>query len=227
MLRCVRVQLRRKGYVRGGQRSVRAFTLVEMLVVFLLSSIVLGLFFDMFYSGSLRFWGVMGRIEGEQAIRILLARLRHELKTSVGLVDISKQGRQLTIPLINMMKTTGDDSESAVYFMQYEYEPVEKSILVRRLDASGTVVNQRLWLGGRAPIENFICFSTSENDRILFQYYRVIIEVDYFDIKLRDKIKAASDGGGRRKLIHATCTVYPRRINMELRIEVPQEGGTL
>ena len=207
----------------------RGFTLAEVLVVFLISAIVLALFYDMHFTAMIRYWAVTRRIEGEQAVRILLTRIRQELRAAVGLVTIDKQGKQLTIPLrdsFNVGKDEQGNEVPLIYQSQYEFNPAEKTIIYRKLDAQGNVVEQRLWLGGRAMIENFLCMATSENDRILFQYYRVIIEVDYYDVKAKDR-KKVMRGEARGKLIHATCTVYPRFINQELRIEVPQEGGCL
>ncbi len=211
------------------RKRKKGFTLVEMLVVFLISAIVLALFYDMHFMSMIRYWAVTRRIEGEQAVRILLTRIRQELRAAVGLVTIDKQGKQLTIPLRDSFRV-GKDAQGnevpLIYQSQYEFDPAEKTIWYRKLDAQGSVIEQRLWLGGRAMIENFLCMATSENDRILFQYYRVIIEVDYYDVKAKDRKKVLhkqADG----KLIHATCTVYPRFINQELRIEVPQEGGCL
>jgi len=211
------------------RRRSRAFTLAEILVVFLISAIVLNLFYDLHFGSMIRYWAVTRRLEGEQAVRILLTRIRQELRAAVGLVTIDKQGKQLTIPLRDPVKAMRDGQGNEVpliYQSQYEFDPSEKTIIVRKLDASGTVVEQRLWLGGRAMLENFLCMATSENDRILFQYYRVVIEVDYYDVKTSDR-KKLMRGQGASKLIHATCTVYPRFINQELRIEVPQEGGVL
>lgn len=212
--------------MRGpSMRRRRGFTLAEMLVVFLVSTIVLTLFYDLHFGSMIRYWAVTRRIEGEQAVRILLARIRQELRSTVGLAQIDKQGRQITIPLMDPSRRTEDGSPQ-FYYHQYEFDGVEKTIVFRKLDASSSVISSSLWLGGRAMLENFLCMATSENDRILFQYYRVIIEVDYYDIKARDK-RTLKPGERPAKLIHATCTVYPRRINQELRIDVPQEGGCL
>ena len=210
-------------------RGKRGFTLVEMLIVFLISAVVLGLIYDMHFTSMIRYWVVTRRIEGEQAVRILLTRIRQELRAAVGLVTIDKNGKQITIPLRDpntLVEDSSGNKTPKIYQSQYEFKPSDNTIVFRKLDAQGSVEEERLWLGGRAMLENFLCMATSENDRILFQYYRVIIEVDYYDVKASERKKVLR-GKSRGKLIHATCTVYPRFINQELRIEVPQEGGCL
>lgn len=197
-----------------------------MLVVFLISTIVLGLIFDLHHTGLMRFLGVSNRLQGEQAIRILLTRVRHELRSTIGLVRIDEHGRRFTIVLRDNSQTmdNGSGQEVAlVYQMQYEFDPDTNSIMMRRLDAAGSLIRERPFLGGDVKIHSLFCMDTSENNRILFQYYRVILELEYYDIKLGKKKNSGSD----RKIIHTTCTVYPRFINQELRIEVPQEGGAL
>ena len=197
-----------------------------MLVVFLISTIVLGLIFDLHRTGMMRFLGVSNRVQGEQAVRILLTRVRHELRSAIGLVRIDQNGRQFTIPLRDSSKTMDNGAGQEVplvYQMQYEFNPDTNSVMMRRLDAAGSLVTERLFLGGYMRVHSLFCMDTSENNRILFQYYRVILELEYYDIKLGKK----QNTGGDRKIIHTTCTVYPRFINQELRIEVPQEGGAL
>ena len=86
---------------------------------------------------------------------------------------------------------------------------------------------QKLWLGGNNQIMRFKCYDTGENERILFQYYRVIIELDHYEVKMKDAIAHVPTAEEiARDSVHLTTTIYPRRVNMELRIEVPQEGGS-
>ena len=198
-----------------------------MLVVFLISTIVLGLIFDLHHTGLMRYMGVSNRVQGEQAVRILLTRVRHELRSAIGLVRIDQNGRHSTMLLLDSSKTMDNGAGQEVplvYQMQYEFNPDTNSVMMRRLDAAGSLVTERPFLGGDMKVHSLFCMDTSENNRILFQYYRVILELEYYDIKLGRKKK---DSGGDRKIIHTTCTVYPRFINQELRIEVPQEGGAL
>lgn len=212
--------------IRQQNKKKKAFTLIEMLVVFLISTIVLGLIFDLHHTGLMRFLGVSNRIEGEQAVRILLTRIRHELRSAIGLIRIDQNGQQFTIPLRDNEKTMDNGSGQEVpliYQMQYQFDSDSNSVQIRRLDAAGSIVWERPFLGGDMKLHSLFCMDTSENNRILFQYYRVILELEYYDIKLAKK----ANTGGNRKIIHTTCTVYPRFINQELRIEVPQEGGAL
>lgn len=207
-------------------KNKKAFTLIEMLVVFLISTMVLGLIFDLHHTGVMRFLGVSNRIEGEQAVRILLTRIRHELRSAIGLIRIDQNGQQFTIPLRDNEKTMDNGSGQEVpliYQMQYQFDADSNTVQIRRLDAAGSIVWERPFLGGDMKLHSLFCMDTSENNRILFQYYRVILELEYYDIKLAQK----ANTGANRKIIHTTCTVYPRFINQELRIEVPQEGGAL
>ncbi len=212
-------------------------TLVEILFVMILTSIVMILFYGMFTSTSIRAVGLQKRADGQEAVRILLARIRQELKSAIGLVDIQKNGRILTIPLED--RSREPDDLRRFYYSQYEYNPDQKEVIYRKLNRQrGGPLEERLWLGGKTQILNFYAFATSENERILFQYYRVVLELDHFDVKLKPKKtkeELAASGGGYvdpadlnpREVVHSITTVYPRRVNMELRIEVPQEGGSI
>lgn len=200
---------------RGG------FTLVEMIVVFCLTAIVLTLLYDAFYTGAIRNWLVARKVEGQMAIRILLTRLRLELKSAIGTVFIEKNGQMMTIPLEN--QTTARDDPNRLYFSQYEFDEEKHSIVYRKFGPrgpEGPPIEERVWLGGRSEIQNFLCIDTTENEQILFQYYRVMIELTHYDVKTSQR---KLESGEKRELITVQTTVYPRRVNMELRIEVPQD----
>ena len=213
------------------------FTLVEMLFTMILMTIVMVLFNEVFSGTSLRVVGVGKRADGQETVRILCARIRQELKSAMGLVEIQQNGRMLTIPLED--RRFPPDHLNRYYYSQYEYLPDQKEIIYRKLnrDKAGPL-EERLWLGGKTQVLNFYCTATSENERILFQYYRVIVQIDHFDVKLKPKKTKeeleAEDSAitdpekvDRHDIVHTTTTVYPRRVNMELRIEVPQEGGSI
>jgi prepilin-type N-terminal cleavage/methylation domain-containing protein len=205
----------------------RAFTLVEIVVVLILMGITLVILYQIFYQMAFRQLAVQKRAEGQMAVRILLVRLRHELKRAIGVVHIANQNQLIRIPLEDRSKKS--DDQSRYYFMEYEFRKERNSIMVRRMDRDpNNVVSEYLWLGGQNQIMRFKCYDTGENERILFQYYRVIIEVDHYEVKMRDTLaaKAVSEEERKKEYVHLTTTVYPRRVNMELRIEVPQEGGS-
>lgn len=204
----------------------RGFTMAEMMVVMILMGITLVILYQIFYAMAYRQVAVQKRAEGQMAVRILLVRLRHELKRAVGVVTIGKQNQLIQIWLEDPSKKR--DDLDFHYFMEYEYMPDKKSIVVRRLNYDKKVVSESLWLGGDNQIMRFKCFDTGENERILFQYYRVIIEIDHYEVKMRDAVSAAPSNGQEEKkdYVKLTTTIYPRRVNMELRIEVPQEGGS-
>ncbi len=203
----------------------RAFTLVEVLIVFFLASLVLAALYDFYYGGMLRWWVVSRKLKGEQAVRILLSRMRYELRSAVAPVVIEKEGQMISIPLRDPRRPPSDPMH--FYFSQYEFDPENQRIIYRKYDSKGLAsspVEERPFLGGDTPIVRFFCTDTSENERILFQFYRVTVELSYYDITFKSRSRSSS--GGREdeaKTITVTTTVYPRRVNMELRIEVPQE----
>ena len=202
----------------------RAFTLVEIVVVLILMGITLVILYQIFYAIMFREVAVQKRAEGQMSVRILLVRMRYELKRAIAVVHISKQNQMIQIPLADDSRKV-DDLEH-FYFMEYEYLPEKQSIVARRLDHDKKVVEERLWLGGENQIMRFKCYDTGENERILFQYYRVIIELGHYEVKMRDTVQQPGTEAEKKDSVQLTTTVYPRRVNMELRIEVPQEGGS-
>lgn len=204
----------------------RAFTIAEIFIVFILLAITLTILYQMFYQQMLRATKVVMRAEGQQSVRLLLMRLRQELKRAIEPVQIDEKREKVTIPLEDWSKPN-DDPERR-YFMEYEYVPANTQITVRKLNRTKEVVEERIWLGGKSQITKFKIYDTGVNERILFQYYRVIVEVSHYEIKMRPELKdrQLSEEERKKEEVNLTTTVYPRRINMELRIEVPQVGGS-
>jgi type II secretory pathway pseudopilin PulG len=211
--------------VKLRRASSRGYTVAEITIVLILMGITLVILFTVFNQLMKRGVGVQKRAEGQMAVRTLLVRLRHELKRAISVVTIAKQNQLLQIPLEDVSKKK-DDPER-FYFKEYEFAKEQSSIIVRHLNVDKKVVEEHLWLGGGNEIVRFKCFDTGENARILFQYYRVILEIDHYELKMRDTNAGGTVAADQRKdVVHLTTTVYPRRVNMELRIEVPQEGGS-
>lgn len=205
-------------------RRRSGFTVMEITVVLILMGITLVILYQIYYGLAFRSVAVQKRAEGQMAVRILLMRLRHELKRAVGVVSIGKQNQLIQIWLEDPSKKR--DDLDFHYFMEYEFVPEKSSIVVRRLNHDKKEVESSLWLGGNNQILRFKCFDTGENERILFQYYRVIIEIDHYEVKMRDTAQGPTGGEEKKETVKLTTTIYPRRVNMELRIEVPQEGGS-
>lgn len=208
----------------------RAHTLVEILVVFALSAVCLGILYDMWHTGWFRVMGVSRRAEGEMAVRILLARVRQELRHAIAPVEASNFGTSsLAIPLLDPVRERDDPLRR--YYSKYIFDKETSTIVYEKWPADsldqGAPVERRTWLGGNTPVAEFQVRHTSENERILFQYYRVIVDVSYYDVKIKDSGKGADAQRDPANLISISATVYPRRINQELRIEVPQEGSYL
>lgn len=214
------------------RRRRRGYTLVEMLIVFLLSAICLGVLYQLYYQGVLRATSVTTRVEGEMAVRILLARLRQELRHAIRPVEISNfEATSLAIPQLNPTGSDEDPRNPRLYYTKYTFDREKRQILFEKWPGSslgeGEPLERRIWMGGDTPVHSFVVEHTSDNERILFQYYRVIVKVAYFDVKIKDKGRVVDGTTEPANLIHVSTTVYPRRINQELRIEVPQEGGFL
>ncbi len=214
----------------GPRPRRRGFTLIEILIVFVLSAICLSVLYDMYYSGAIRVGFATRKVEGEIAVRILLARIRQELRHAVAPVVASSFGTStLAIPLLDPSR--GNDDPLRRYYSKYTFNREQQTILYEKwpMDSldMGEPAERRIWLGGQTPVDKFQVRHTSENERILFQYYRVIVDVAYYDVKIKDFKQAADGQGDPKNLIQLSTTVYPRRINQELRIEVPQDGSLL
>lgn len=206
-------------------RKRSGFTLIEMVVVMILTGITLVILYQIFHGLMFRSVAVQKRAEGQMAVRLLLVRLRHELKRAVSVVWIAKANQLIQIPLEDRSRKLEDPER--YYFKEYEYSKEHGSIMVRKLNRDKKLIEEHLWLGGDNHILKFKCFDTGENERILFQYYRVIVEVEHYEVKMRDTgQKKPTLEEQKKDSVLLTTTVYPRRVNMELRIEVPQEGGS-
>lgn len=214
------------------RRRRRAYTLVEMLLAFTLSSVCLVILYELYYGLMVRINAVNRRVEGEMAVRILMARLRQELRHSIRPVEIANfPETSLAIPLINPEGDDEDPSNPRLYFSKYIFDRDKNRITFEKWPGTGLdqgePLERRIWMGGATPVHSFAIEHTGENERILFQYYRVIVKIAFYDVKIKDKGRRVDTEGEPTNLIHVSTTVYPRRINQELRIEVPQEGGFL
>jgi len=208
------------------RKGLRGFTLVEFIVVLTLLGLTLIILYQIFYGMVWRTVAIQKRAEGQQAVRILLVRLRQELKRASEVVQIEKSNQLIRIPLENPAYKPSDPLRH--YFTEYEHLPDKAEIVVRTLDREKKVVEERLWMGGLSQILRFKCYDTGPNERILFQYYRVIVELDHYEVKMSQVAPRQGRVEEEKKdVVHLTTTVYPRRVNMELRIEVPQEGASV
>lgn len=210
----------------------RGFTLVEILIVFGILAAALLAIFELNQILWKRITHARRRAEGEMAVRILMARLRQELRHASRPVTISNLDRQiLAIPLVDATVEEGEDpSRPREYISEYEFRPEQKEIWYRKYslaeyspEGGGTPLEERLWLGGNTPVAEVSIEHTDEEKRILFQFYRVMVKISYYDLKFKKTQGQADSSEDTSRLLHAATTVYPRRINQELRIEVPQD----
>jgi hypothetical protein len=214
------------------RRRRLAHTLVEMLLVFALAAMTLVLLYQLYYTVSIRYAAVSRRVEGEMAVRILMTRIRQELRHAIRPVEISNFGvTTLAIPLLDPSGSDETPSHPRLYYSKYTFDQEKRQILYERWPATsldqGEPLQRRIWMGGETPVRELSVEHTGENERILFQYYRVIVRVAFFDVKIKKSRRQADGKKNSENLIHVSTTVYPRRVNQELRIEVPQEGGFL
>lgn len=212
------------------RRRRRGHTLVEMLVVFTLSAICLGILYQLYFGSWKRYIAVARKMEGEAAVRILLTRMRQELRHAIAPVVATDSGTtSVAIPLIDPRLERDDPMFR--YWSKYSFDREEQTILYQKYPGdeldTGTPVEERFWLGGKTPVDRFVVRDSSERERILFQYYRVVVELSYFKVRIKDEGKGADAQRRPENLIHVANTVYPRRVNQELRIEVPQDGSFL
>ena len=98
-------------------------------------------------------------------------------------MQVEKSNQLLRIPLED--RTRKLDDPERYYFSEYEYLPSSHDMMVRKLDREQHRLEERLWLGGNNQVFKFKCYDTGENERILFQYYRVIIDLEHYEIKMK------------------------------------------
>ena len=168
---------------------------------------------------------------GQQAVRLLLTKLRQELKGAVkvyiptgprGANDSELGDHQFSetrndILVIQMGRTNIRDYSG--YTVQYEFLRDKKAILYKEFKNGNELLKERMFLGGNTQILGFHVRQTDKTEQILIQKHKVDVEIEYFDTA-----KQGSGSRGQEMIIplRANLTVYPRPINMLLRIDVPQ-----
>jgi hypothetical protein len=210
----------------------KAFTLVEMLIGFLLAMCIMGVFYFMHGTYQYRLVRVMQKSQGQQAVRLFLTKLRQELKESLAVYipaggppsgDFANLPYDYTGPandVILLMLGRSELHDHPDYVIKYEYIKDKKAIRFSEYANKNQLLGTpRLFLAGNNQILGFHAQQTGLNEQILTQKCRVDVEVEYFDTA---KVKDYGQANKRVVPMKANLSVYPRAINMGLRIDVPQ-----
>ena len=101
---------------------------------------------------------------------------------------------------------------------KYEFDKKKGAIVFSEYENRNQLIRTGNFLGGNTQILGFSAHQTDMNEQILIQKFKVDIEIDYYDTTKEGKSK------NNKSIVHskANLTVYPRHINMMLRIDVPQ-----
>ena len=211
-------------------RRKRGFTLIEMLVSFFLATFILSVFYMMHGTYQSRLIKVIQKSRGQQAVRLFLTKLRQELKGAleVYVPNSPPGGNALDLPhvyteprndILVIVLGRSNIHDYPGFTIKYEYIQEKKAIKFAEYKNRNELIRQGLFLGGLTQILGFHAQQTDKTEQILIQKHKVDVELEYYDMEKRGK--KASD----KRLIlplKATLTVFPRPINMLLRIDVPQ-----
>lgn len=222
------------GSIKVGKFSKKSgFTLIEMLIGFFLSMFILSVFYFMHGTYQIRLIKVIHKARGQQAVRLFMTKIRQELKgaTKIYIPKGPKSADEQEFPyewresrsdviFIQMGRTNIRDYPG--FTVMYEYVQDKKAIRFREFQRQGgrlVPLREGIFLGGNTQILGFHASQTDSREQILIQKHKVDIELEYFDIV---KPGAKKDGHEMVIPLSSKLTVYPRPINMLLRIDVPQ-----
>ncbi len=194
-------------------RTQTGFTLVEMLIAFVIGMTILGTFYMMQGTFSRRLIKVIQKSQGQQAVRLLTTKMRIELKSAIGVEDPNPNDGLTDSIRIYLGRHFGHENFS----IEYSYVRDRKAIQFVERDGD-RVIQEGLFLGGQTQILGFYAASNDINEQILTQKHRVSVTIEYFDTTKRNE-------NGRFELLEpqaALLSVYPRYTNMKLKIDVPQ-----
>ncbi|MCJ8347843.1 prepilin-type N-terminal cleavage/methylation domain-containing protein [bacterium] len=209
-------------------RNKKAFTLIEMLISFLLAMSILSVFYFMHITYQNRFVKLMKKVKGQQAVRLFLTKLRQELKASTEVYVPTRPADSNSVPfewqgsprrdVLVLFLGRSNINDYNGYAVKYEYIESAKAIKYSRYQNRVELINERMFLGGDTQILSFEVFPTDLNEQILMQKFQVYAQIGYYDITRKEK-------KGKNELIvpkYAHLSVYPRAINTSLLIDVPQ-----
>jgi len=209
---------------RGG------FTLIEMLIGFALATFILSVFYMMYGTYSSRLSKVIQKSRGQQAVRLFLTKIRQELKGALEVYvpnsppgpDAQDLPHVYTEPrndvlIIVMGRSNIHDYPG--FTVKYEYLQDKKAIRFSEYKNRNELIREGLFLGGLTQILGFHAQQTGKTEQILIQKHKVDVELEFYDME-----KAGKKVGDKRLILpmKANLTVFPRPINMLLRIDVPQ-----
>jgi len=202
-----------------------------MLVAFLLATFIMGIFYMMHGTYQVRLIKVIQKSRGQQAVRLLMTKLRQELKaaTSVYIPSSPPSPEYQDLPyvyteprndVIIILQGRSNLRDYPGYTVKYEFIREKKAIRFSEYKNRNQLIRQGLFLGGLTQLLSFHAQQSDKTEQILIQKHKVYVEVEYYDIE-----KRGEKFGDSRELVvplKASLTVYPRPINMLLKIDVPQ-----
>jgi competence protein ComGF len=201
------------------KNRVSGFTLIEFLIAFSLSMFILGVFYMMYGTYQGRLIKMIQKARGQQAVRLLLTKMRQELKTAVK-IEIPENTYTTGLPnsCVKIYMGYSNLRDIDGYAMQYCLVKETGAIHYLEFANDSDVQKEANFLGGLTQIQNFYVHQSSLNEQIMTQKHRVDVEIDYYDSV---KTERGSDAKLYRPM-SAKMSVYPRTTNMSLKIDVPQ-----
>ncbi|PCJ20355.1 MAG: hypothetical protein COB02_04795 [Candidatus Cloacimonadota bacterium] len=208
-------------------KNKKAFTLIEMLISFLLAMSILSVFYFMHMTYQNRLIKLIKKVKGQQAVRLFLTKLRQELKAATEIYVPTRQAdssvpyewqgdSRRDVVVLFLGRSNIHDYEG--YAVKYEYIQEKKAIKYSEYKNRTELIRQGIFLGGDTQILAFGVYPTDLNEQILMQKFQVHVEIGYFDITRKGKTV-------ENELMVpkvAYLSVYPRAINTSLLIDVPQ-----
>jgi Tfp pilus assembly protein PilV len=198
----------------------RAFTLIELLVSFAIAMFILSTFYLMHSSYQNRLVKMIQKARGQQAVRLLLTKMRQELKSATKVEILENPlspGLNYSAVKIYMGATNIRRYEG--YAVQYAFDKEKSAIKFSEYEKENELIRDYYFLGGLTQIMDFYVHQTSLNEQILTQKHKVDVQVDYYDAVSNVK----ENNQEQLRPMMARLTVYPRATNMFLRIDVPQD----
>lgn len=195
------------------------FTLVELLVSFAIAMFILSSFYLMHSTYQNRLIKMIQKARGQQAVRLLLTKMRQELKSATK-VEIVENPIGIGLPnsAVKIYMGTTNTRPYDGYAVQYAFDKARYAIKFSEYKKETELLREYYFLGGLTQIMDFYVHQTSLNEQILTQKHKIDVQVDYFDAVNNEK-----GGGELKRPMMARLTVYPRATNMFLRIDVPQD----
>jgi len=217
--------------MKSFQVKKRGFTLIEMLIAFFLAMFILSAFYLMHGQTQRRLVKMIHKARGQQAVRLFMTKLRQELKgaTKVYIPTQAPGADEQNLPyswdgqprsdVIILMQGRSNTRDYPGFTIKYEFIKEKGAIRFSEYQNQNQLIREGIFLGGNTQILSFHAKQSDQSVQILSQKHKVDVWIGYYDIA-----KPGSVGGDNREVVplEASLSVFPRPINMLLRIDVPQ-----